>query len=358
LESRLGQDYDLTVLAIERDGVSLSPIRRDTLVQAGDLFTVEGSADDLVAARGALGLTIEAERKLDIERLEPGNVQLIEATLSPRSSLVGRTLRGVRFRDRYGFTALAIWRHGETITEKLRDLPLLFGDALLLQGSRHRVPELQQGRDFLVLEPLELEQLRRHKAPIAVAALALAILLVVFADLHISMAMVIAAVIMILTSCLSMQEAHESIDWRTVFLVAGMLPLGMAMEATGTAQYLADIMIDALGDYGPTALLAGTYLLAALITQAMSNAAAMVLIVPIAVDTALGLGANHLTFTMAVVIGAATSFLSPVGHKANVLVFGPGGYRFFDFARVGALLTVALLIVSMIFLPLFWPLFP
>jgi di/tricarboxylate transporter len=358
LESRLGQDYDLTVLAIERDGVSLSPIRRDTLVQAGDLFTVEGSADDLVAARGALGLTIEAERKLDIERLEPGNVQLIEATLSPRSSLVGRTLRGVRFRDRYGFTALAIWRHGETITEKLRDLPLLFGDALLLQGSRHRVPELQQGRDFLVLEPLELEQLRRHKAPIAVAALALAILLVVFTDFHISMAMVIAAVIMILTGCLSMQEAHESIDWRTVFLVAGMLPLGMAMEATGTAQYLADIMIDALGDYGPTALLAGTYLLAALITQAMSNAAAMVLIVPIAVDTALGLGANHLTFTMAVVIGAATSFLSPVGHKANVLVFGPGGYRFFDFARVGALLTVALLIVSMIFLPLFWPLFP
>ena len=358
LESRLGKDYDLTVLAIDRDGASLSPIRRDTLVQAGDLLTVEGSADDLVAARVVLGLTIEAERKLDIERLEPGNVQLIEATLSPRSSLVGRTLRGVRFRDRYGFTALAIWRHGETITEKLRDLPLLFGDALLLQGAQHRVPELQRGKDFLVLEPLELERLRRNKAPIAIAALALAILLVVFADFHISMAMVIAAVIMILTGCLSIEEAHESIDWRTVFLVAGMLPLGMAMEATGTAQYLADIMIDALGAHGPTALLAGTYLLAALITQAMSNAAAMVLIVPIAIDTALGLGANHITFTMAVVIGAATSFLSPVGHKANVLVYGPGGYRFLDYARVGALLTVVLLIVSMIFLPLFWPLFP
>jgi di/tricarboxylate transporter len=358
LESRLGQDYDLTVLAIERDGVSLSPIGRDTLFQAGDLFTVESSADDLVAAREALGLTIEAERKLDIERLEPGNVQLIEATLSPRSGLVDRTLRGVRFRDRYGFTALAIWRHGEAITEKLRDVPLQFGDALLLQGSQHRVRELQEGKDFLVLEPLELEQLRRNKAPIAVAALALAILLVVFADFYISLAMVIAGVIMILTGCLSIEEAHESIDWRTVFLVAGMLPLGMAMEATGTAQFLADIMLDALGDYGPTALLAGTYLLAALITQAMSNAAAMVLIVPIAVDTALGLGANHITFTMAVVIGAATSFLSPVGHKANVLVYGPGGYRFLDYARVGALLTVALLVVSMIFLPLFWPLFP
>jgi len=311
-----------------------------------------------MAGREALGLTIEAERNLEIERLEPGNVQLIEATLAPRSGLEGRTLQEVRFRDRYGFTALAIWRHGEAITEKLRDVPLQFGDTLLLQGPEHRVRELQEGNDFLVLEPLDVEQLRRNKAPIAVAALALAILLVVIADFHISLAMLIAAVIMILTGCLSIEEAHESIDWRTVFLVAGMLPLGMAMEATGAAQYLADIMVGALGDYGATALLAGMYLLAALITQAMSNAAAIVLIVPIAVNTALALGANHLTFTMAVVIGAATSFLSPVGHKANVLVFGPGGYRFFDYARVGALLTVALLIVSMIFLPLFWPLFP
>jgi di/tricarboxylate transporter len=358
LESGLGRDYDLTVLGLERDGDCLDRIGRDTLIQKDDLLTVEGSPDGLMEVRAALGLAPEAEQRLDLERLEPGNVQLIEATLAPNTGLVGRTLRGVRFRDRYGFTALAIWRHGEAITEKLRDVPLHFGDALLLQGPQHRVRELQEGKDFLVLEPLEVEQLRRNKAPISVAALALAILLVVFADFHISLAMVIAAVIMVLTGCLSIEEAHESIDWRTVFLVAGMLPLGMAMEATGAAQYLADIIVGALGDYGATALLAGIYLLAALITQAMSNAAAIVLIVPIAVDTALALGANHLTFTMAVVIGAATSFLSPVGHKANVLVFGPGGYRFFDYARVGALLTVALLIVSMIFLPLFWPLFP
>ncbi len=358
LESRLGQDYDLTVLAIERDGVGLAPIDRDTIVQGGDLLTVKGVADDLMAAREALGLSIEAERKLDVERLEPGNVQLIEATLAPHSGLVGSTLRQMRFRDRYGFTALAIWRQGEAITEKLRDVPLEFGDALLLQGSRHRVRELQEGVDFLVLEPLEVEQLRRKKAPIAVGALVFAIGLVVFTDLTISLAMVIAAVIMILGGCLSIEEAHQSIDWKTVFLVAGMLSLGMAMEATGTAQYLANIMLGALGDYGPLALLAGTYLLAALTTQAMSNAAAIVVIVPIALNTAQALGANHITFTMAVVIGAATSFLSPVGHKANVLVFGPGGYRFFDYARVGALLTVALLIVSLIFLPLFWPLFP
>jgi di/tricarboxylate transporter len=290
VDSRLGQDYDLTVLGIEREGECLSPIGRDTRIEAGDLLTVEGSADDLMDARQALGLVIESEQEMNIDRLEPGDVQLIEATLAPRSGLVGRTLRDVRFRDRYGFTALAIWRHGEAITEKLRDVPLLFGDALLLQGAQPRVRELQEGNDFLVLEPLEVEQFRRKKAPIAIAALVMAILLVVFAGFHISMAMLMASVAMILTGCLSIEEAHESIDWRTVFLVAGMLPLGMAMEATGTARYLADIMLDLLGDYGPLALLTGTYLLAALITQAMSNAAAIVLIVPIALDTAAGLG--------------------------------------------------------------------
>lgn len=163
---------------------------------------------------------------------------------------------------------------------------------------------------------------------------------------------------MVLTRSLTMEEAYESIDWRTVFLVAGMLPLGTAMEATGTARFLADLLLGAVGDFGPIAVLAGIYILAALITQPMSNAAAMVLVVPIAVDTAASLGANHLTFTMATVIGAATSFLTPVGHKANVLVFGPGGYRFFDYTRVGAPLTILLLIVSMIAIPIIWPMFP
>ncbi len=358
LESRLGEVFDLTVVALERAGAERTRIRRDTVLQADDLLMVEGSVENLMRARNSLGLVIEAERSLDLQRLEPGNVQVIEATLAPRSGLVGQSLREMRFRDKYGFTALAIWRHGEVITQRLRDLPLEFGDALLLQGPDHRIQDLQEGQDFLVLEPLRMERLRRRKAPVAVGALTTAVLLVLFAGFHISLAMVIASVIMILAGCLTIEEAYESIDWRTVFLVAGMLPLGMAMDVTGTARYLADLLLGTIGGFGPMALLAGIYVLAALITQPMSNAAAMVLVVPIAVDTAIGLGANHLTFTMAVVIGAATSFLSPVGHKANVLVFGPGGYKFFDYTRVGALLTVSLLIVSLIFLPRIWPLFP
>ncbi len=358
LESRLGRDYDLSVLALQRENGDRPPLNRDTEIRMGDLLVVESSASDMMAARQSLGLTTEAERTLDIESLERGDVQIIEATLAPRSHIVGLSLRDVRFRDRYGFTALAISRHGELITERLRDVPLQFGDALLLQGPSHRIKQLQEGENFLVLEPIETEQFRRNKAPIAIGALVLAIGLTIFAGMSISLAMVIAAVIMILAGALRIDEAYEAVDWRTVFLVAGMLPLGLAMELTGTAEFLADIMLGVFGPYGALATLAGIYLLAALITQPMSNAAAIVLIVPIALDTAMGLGANYKTFTMAVVIGAATSFLSPVGHKANVLVFGPGGYKFTDYARVGAILTVLLLIVSMIFLPIFWPLFP
>ena len=194
--------------------------------------------------------------------------------------------------------------------------------------------------------------------PISIGLMVLVIGLVIFAGIDISLAMVMGAVGMVISGCLNMDEAYESIDWRTVFLVAGMLPLGTAMETTGTARYIADLILGAIGNLGPLAALAGIYLLAALITQPMSNAAAMVLVVPIALDTAMSLGANHLTFTLAVIIGAATSFLTPVGHKANVLVFGPGGYKFFDYARVGALLTFFLFIATMISLPIFFPFYP
>jgi di/tricarboxylate transporter len=240
----------------------------------------------------------------------------------------------------------------------LRSIKLQFGDNLLLQGPRDRIPSLQQGNDFLVLEAVNIPKDVRHKMPIAIAILVSVIGLVIFGGLDISLAMVMGAVAMVLTGCLTIDEAHQAIDWRTVFLVAGMLPLGTAMESTGAARYIADIMLNTIGGWGPLAALAGVYLLAALITQPMSNAAAMVLVVPIAIDTALSLGANHLTFVLAVVVGGVTSFLTPVGHKANVLVFGPGGYKFFDYARVGSLMTVIIFIVTMIILPIFFPLFP
>jgi len=357
-ESRLGVDYDLTVIVIIRDDVELTSFNRDTCVLPDDILLVKGRADSLIRAKDDLGLVIATEPQIQFSKLDEESSRIVDATLAPRSSMVGRSLRSIKFRERYGFNVLAIYRQGEVITRRLQSVELHFGDALLLQGPRHRLPGLNIKNDFLVLEPLSISPRRQRKMPIAVALMLLVVGLVLFAGFHISTAMVIGAVAMVLTGCLSMDDAYQSIDWRTVFLVAGMLPLGTAMETTGTARYLADMLLGVVGGLGPIAALGGVYILAALITQPMSNAAAMVLVVPIALDTALGLGANHLTFTLAVVIGAATSFLTPVGHKANVLVFGPGGYKFFDYARVGVLLTVFLFIASMIALPILYPLFP
>jgi len=354
-ESGLGAQYDLTVLSIIRDSKPLVGLHRDVVIQANDHLILEGSAQNLLSAKEDLKFDIHTDREFEISDLDTEQSYIFEATLAPRSTMVGRTLNKVNFRDSFGMTTLAIYRQGDVITEHLRDVVLRFGDSLLLQGPPGRVRALQQGNEFVVLEPVEFERRRSRKAPLAAGIMLMVILLAIFTDLGIAVSMLLGSVAMVLTGCLTMDEAYESIDWRTVFLVGGMLSLGIAMENTGTTQYLADNLLGLLGGYGPLGILAGIYLLSALITQPMSNAAAIVLIVPIAIDTALGLGVNHLTFTMAVVIGAATSFLSPVGHKANVLVFGPGGYKFADYTRVGALLTVLLFIVSMIFLPILWP---
>jgi di/tricarboxylate transporter len=354
-ESELGSEYDLILISIIREGETISQFHRDLVIEESDCLVIEGSPQNLLAAQEALKLDIQVDHDIQLSELDTGQSHIYEATLAPRSTMVGRTLNEVNFRDQFGFSALAIGREGGIITENLRDVKLHFGDKLLLIGTPGRVQMLQKGSEFLVLEPIEVQRRRRNKAPLAAGIMLLVIGLAIFSNLGIATAMVIGSVLMVITGCLNMDEAYQSIDWRTVFLVGGMLSLGVAMENTGTAQYLANILLNTFGDFGPLGLLAGIYILSALITQPMSNAAAIVLMVPIAVDTALSLNVNYLTFTMAVVIGAATSFLSPVGHKANVLVFGPGGYRFLDYTKVGFLLTIALFIVSMIFLPIIWP---
>lgn len=357
-ESRLGSRHDLTVIAILRDESRRVIPLPDITIRAGDILLVEGAIENLMRIKDELGLIIEAERHFKMEELAEDDQDLVEVTLAPRSPLNGRTIRGARFRDHYGFTVLAIWRQGSVLTERLRDVRLQFGDTLLIQGSRRRLAALQEGQEFLVLEPVELDLPRRNKAPIAVGIMALVLGLVTLAGFHISTALVIGSVLMVLSGSLQMDEAYQSIEWRSVFLIAGMLPLGLAMESTGTAQFLADGIVDLVGQYGPLAILAGIYVLSGLITEPMSNAAATVLMVPIAIDIALGMGADPRPFVLATVIGASTSFLTPIGHQANVLVFGPGGYRFFHFTRVGGLLNILILTVTLIFLPLIWPLFP
>ena len=355
-ESHLGDAIGLSVLGIAREGVShLAPAPNETL-QAGDMLLVEGDPDELKEISSFHSLAIEQEGIADVSKLETEQFGLAEAVLSPHTSLVGKSLRQIHFREKYGINVVAIWREGRAYRSNLGDLPLRFGDALLLYGSRERMNFLGREPDFLVLYEKAQARPRLEKAPRATIIMGLILLPVLLGWMPISIAAVIGAAFMVLTGCLSMEEAYRSIEWKAVFLIAGMLPLGIAMEQSGAARFLADGMIALVGGFGPLALIAGLFILTAATTQTMPSPAVVVFLAPIAMNTAQDMGISPYALMMAVAIAASASFLSPVAHPSNLLVLGPGGYRFRDYLRVGIPLTLVVLLMTLLLLPIFWPL--
>lgn len=353
-ETLLGQKFDLNVVQIQRCDEGLLVPLQDPVLMEGDLLLVQGSSQVILKASEELALETVLDWKF--EELSQESQALVEVTLSPSSQMQGKTLKESDFRAHYGLTVLAIQHHGESLCTNLADIPLEIGDALLIQGPEDRIAQLRRDKDFLILETPPLESKRINKAPLAVMILVAVLIAVSTRLLPVSTAMLIGAVLMVLTGVLNMDEAYDAIQWKSVFLIAGMLPMGIAMQNSGTALFLAEGIVKLVGNWGTAAVMMGIFLMTALTTEVMSNAAATVLVTPIAIDAARNLGANPQTFVMAVVIAAATSFLMPIGHQANVLVFGPGGYKFGDYTKVGVWLNIIIFVVVLIFLPIIWPL--
>jgi di/tricarboxylate transporter len=354
-ESRLGDAFGLGVMIIVREETTLLMPDAEERLAAGDLLLVKSRPDDLRTLEGLQNLEIDTEPPPDLAELESEHVGLVEAVLSPRTNLAGRTLRQIDFREKYGLSVLAIWREGRAYRSDLRDMALRFGDALLLYGRRERLRFLGKEPDFLVLTEAAQEAPRLNRAPIALLIMAVVLTPVIFDLVPIAIAALVGVVLMVLTRCLTMEEAYRSIEWKAVFLIAGMLPLGIAMEQTGAASFLAEGMVTLVGGLGPVAVMAGLFLLAALASQVMPNPAVAVLLAPIALNTANDLGISPYPFMMAIAVSASAAFLSPVGHSANVLVMGPGGYRFADYTKVGIPLTLVVLVVVLLVVPVFWP---
>jgi di/tricarboxylate transporter len=304
---------------------------------------------------GLHGLEIEQGRPPDLRELESEHVGLVDVVLSPHTTLADKTLRQINFREKYGLSVLAIWREGRAYRTNLRDMTLRFGDALLLYGPRQRLQMLGSERDFLVLTESAQETPRLDKAPIALLIMMAVLVPVIFDWVPIAIAVITGVILMVITKCLTMEEAYQAIEWKAVFLIAGMLPLGIAMEQTGAAQFIAEGMVGLVGGFGPLAVMAGLFLLAAVASQVMPNPAVAVLLAPIAFNTANDLGISPYPFMMVVAISASAAFLSPVGHSANILVMGPGGYRFADYTKVGIPLTIVVLLAALVFVPIFWP---
>ncbi|MFO7495786.1 MAG: SLC13 family permease [Desulfobacterales bacterium] len=357
-DSRLGETLGVSVLAITRADETRWLPDSEEVLQAGDRLLVEGRLDDLLFLRTLSQLEVDTAGGIGPKSLESGEVGMVEAMLAPHSGLFGKTLRQLNFREKYNLNVLAIWREGKAYRSDLGSMALRLGDALLLYGSRRKLGILGREPDFLVLTEAAQEVPRIEKAPVAVAVMGGVLLPVVMGWLPIYIAAVIGAACMVLTRCLSMEEAYRAIEWKGVFLIAGMLPLGSALDASGAARYLAEGVVAVAGPLGPLAVAGGLMGLTFLATCFIPTAALVVLMVPIVLTTAADLQASPHALMMAMALAASASFMTPISHPANVMVMGPGGYRFVDYLKVGLSLTLVVAATVLLVLPIFWPLQP
>jgi di/tricarboxylate transporter len=354
-QAALGRDLDLVVLQIVRDKSKVLLPSPDLVLQSQDVLMVEGKTEQLLKIKDTAGIDIKADAKLSDPTLQSSEVSLAEAIIMPNSPLIGRTLKGFRFRERYGLQVLGINRHGQNIQRKLSQAPLRMGDVLLLQGTTSNITQLQDENVVKILNAVKEERPNRRRARRAIFIFLGALALGTVKVLPFPAAVMLGALLVFLTKCITPEEAYREVEWKAVILIGCMLALGVAMEKTGTATYLADLITNALGGSGPLWILSGFFFLTVALTQPMSNQAAAVVILPIAIQTAMKLGLNPRTFAMMIAVAASCSYLTPL-EPSCLIVYGPGRYKFMDFLKVGSGLTVAIYIIAILLVPRVWPL--
>lgn len=358
-ESNISTELELTVLGIIRDEEKRIAPRAYERLHEGDLLIVEGKINDLLRVKEEIGLEIKPDFKLNDGVLESGRIALFEVMVMRDSNLTGQTLKTLRFRQNYDLTVLAINRHGETFINKLSDVTLRFGDVLLVQGTREEIEPMVVEGEILLLEDVSASSMRVEKRKWAIAAFLLFLALSVSKitvgfDIPLAICVLAGVLLLLATKTVRYSEMYSLIDFRLIVLIACMMSFGVAMEKTGTDRYLAGYIETYFGAFGPTAVLAGFFLLTVILTQPMSNQAAALVVLPVAVKTAVALGLNPRTFIVAVTFAASFSFITPL-EPACVLVYTPGHYRFMDFVKIGSILTVLVFAVAIVLVPIFWP---
>ncbi len=353
--SGLGHDLGLTVLRIVREDERYLVPRSELELQSGDLLLVEGSRDNLLQIDAIAGIEHKPRRKIQDDELQSEAVGLFEVVLLPNSRMIGRTLVDLKFRERYNLQVLGINRSGAVIREKLALIRLAAGDELLVQGDRSKLMILDRENTLRLIRPVRWRELRGRQAVLAGALFLVPILLAALNIVSLGVAVLTAAFFAFTARIITPEEAYRSVEWRVLILIGSMLAIGQAMQVTGTAGFLAGQIANLTAGLDPMWLLVGFFLLSMLLTQPMSNQAAAVVVVPIAIQLALQLGLNPRTFAVMIAVGASCSFLTPL-EPAALLVYGPGNYKFTDFPKVGILLTVLILVIATLMVPQIWPL--
>ncbi len=354
-ESHLREDFGVSVVAIERKNKKLFALSPETKIKDGDTLILEGDETDFRQRDVQPFMEFLPAPEWSESELESRNVEVVEAMLAPRSRLIDQTLRESHFREKYGMTVLAVWRGDREIITGIADIPLVFGDALLLQGTRDKLPVLADDPEIILL-------MSKEDAEITVPDKGRAALMIFVATLVFAVAlpdltgaiMLGGALAMMLTRILTTEQAYSSISWNSIFLVAGMLPMGIALTKTNAAGLMANGVVALLGGYGALALLAGLFILTTLLTQAVNGAVIATVVAPVAIRIAQQTNINPRALVMGVALATSMAFITPLGHPVNVLVMSPGGYNFRDYMKVGVPLSIILFVVVMIFLPIFW----
>jgi di/tricarboxylate transporter len=358
----IGQDsYDsdlnvleFQILKIIRGDAQLRP-GRDVRLAEGDTLLVEGRADTLMKVKKIEGIEIKPEFTLGDLDLQTAQMRMAEVLLTPQSEIHGRTLKEANFRQQYGLTVLAIYRHGQSLREQVSDTILRVGDLLLVQGEDVRIEALRAEPGLSLLGQVTEPFYHPRKGLLTILLFGAAVLIGGIGWVPLSIAFLSAAVLTILMRCISVERAYEFVDWRLLVLIGGMTAFGTAMDKTGAAGYLADVVVNWFAPFGTLAILAGFFVLTIVLTQPMSNAAAALVVLPVAISTAQQLGADPRTFAIGIMLAASVSFVTPF-EPSCILVYGPGKYKFMDFVKVGLGLTIVLTVAVLLLLPFFWPL--
>ncbi len=357
-EANINLELDLTVLGIMRGETQRIAPRPNERIETGDLLIVTGKLANILNIKSEAGLDIKADFKLSDRDLEGDEVELLEIMVMRDSRLVGQTLKSADFRQNYDLTVLAINRHGENFLEKISSVKLKFGDVLFVQGNRRAIAASVADGEILLLGDVSTSSLRTEKRGWAIAAfglfLALSLSKVVTGyEIPLAIAVLLGVLLLLATKTVRYTELYTLIDFRLLVLIACMMSFGIAMEKTGADVYLAGLIVEYFEQYGAIAVLAGFFALTVALTQPMSNQAAALVVLPVAVKTAIALGLNPRTFAVAVTFAASFSFITPL-EPACVLIYTPGRYKFMDFVKIGTILTIVVFIVAIILVPVFW----
>lgn len=344
----------------------LEVIRGDELVgvpldqvefQAGDRIRLSTVFSSVMELKNLSGLEIQkGEEAMGLEWVGTQKAVVVECVISPRSSLIGKSIRQGDLRRLFGVLVLAVHRHGVNLRTQIESTVLQYGDTLLLEGTEHAMQLLRDSRDVIVLTDEPRQVPRRSKQWIAVGCIAAMVIAASLTQMPIAALALGAALVVVAAGCIEMDEAYRAIDWRIVFLILGMLGLGVALEKTSGIHWLASQLISTVGESHPAIMISGIVLLTSFLTTFLSNNAVAVIMTPIVLEMAKHLEQSPKPFMIAVAIGASACFASPVGYQTNALVYGAGGYQFRDFVRVGLPLNLLIWLVASIIIPIFWPL--